>query len=260
MSARTPQARLIGIAAAVLVLLLLGLAATRGTTDRTERVRTALASAGIEDARAERVGSRLVIRGIADSEAERDRAVASAEAAAGSLTISDRLEVGGSASEPVLVAGATLTPAAVAPALSAAQAAPSPPPAPHRTARTPAAPEASTAPAVGSTPCEQATAHTVRIDFLANSGTPSGDMMGRLDRLAKQLQACPSLLVKVRAHTEPGPSVSKDLALSRQRAEAVATHLQRRSVARDRVVPTYAGRGELAQDTALVSLIAGWAP
>jgi succinyl-CoA synthetase beta subunit len=116
-------------------------------------------------------------------------------------------------------------PAAVAPAAPAAPAVAAPAPAPA---------PASPAVVAGKDVCKDKIV-SVSVKFVTNKDEITPESMDELAAVAKQLASCPAIKTQVEGHTDSKGSDEANLKLSQQRADAVASYMTSKGVAKERV-------------------------
>jgi|GEM_PF-4962982 len=267
MSARAPRERLIGIVVSLVLLLLIGWAATHSATSESDRHHdtvAALRSAGIRQARADVSGMEVTVYGVADDRHQREMALREVREVSGVRMVTDRLVVGHDDSEPTLtaaVASADPGPPTLAVTTSAAPApaapAPTTPPAKAAPARTTAP---APAPPVDSTdPCVRlpSSLRGQSVAFDDSSASLRGSGVNTLARFANHLRACPGALLEIRAFADQASDSGANLTLSRQRANVVVGHLSRDGIATHRLVATYRGDRSPGGNEAFLTLHTG---
>ncbi len=74
-----------------------------------------------------------------------------------------------------------------------------------------------------------------QIAFDAGGSQITSDSDGVLDRLVATVQRCPDALIEVGGHTDSGGTPSKNMDLSKSRAQAVVDYLASAGVLRERM-------------------------
>lgn len=274
MSARAPRQRLIGVIVAIVLLLLIGWAATHrsgSVEDRHDDTVAALRTAGVRQARADVEGMEVTVYGVADDRHMREVALREVRAVAGVRMVTDRLVVSADDSEPSLTPAVssaepgppTLAPTATvtdpapvagaAPPASAGRASATTPTTRSSSSRSPAPTDTSGA------PCSQTPGalQGQSLDFVDQSATLAGASINTLAAISRHLSACPDALLEIRAFADHGAGPAANLRLSRQRANVVVGHLSRDGVATHRLVATYRGDRAPGGNRALLTVYPG---
>ena len=259
MPARTTRDRTIGIAVAVVLLLVLGWAATRHADDRAtrdEQTLSALRRSGIESPRADITGMVATVYGLADDADERDGALRAVGRVDGIRDVVDRLTITATPSPapervagdpdkapglsdgPRLAAGTATTARPTSPAQpTTARPAPA---TPRPRARTGSAKPVEVA---RDAPCEAVPSgmNGARVGFDKGTATVSKTGRSTLRSIGEHMVRCPNTVLRVEARATQAASTEANLKLSKLRSQAVSNHLDMHGVAVTRLVATYRG-------------------
>ena len=129
---------------------------------------------------------------------------------------------------PAPAAPVAAAPAAVAPAVPAA------PTSPVVAAPAPAPVVAAPAVVAGQDVCKDKIV-SVSVKFVTNKDEITPESMNELAAVAKQLATCPAIKTQVEGHTDSKGSDESNLKLSQQRADAVASYMTSKGVAKERI-------------------------
>jgi len=266
MSARSRRERTIGLLVSIVMLGLIGWAATHRGGTASEREASALAAleaSGIDHARVRVDGMRVTVLGVARDRAQREDALREVGLVDGIRVITDRLTLGSDAAEPTLT-DVVPTPDAGAPTLRDPEPSAHASPAPARAAPARAATRTAHHTAAASTEAPSEPCATVptplreqSVDFATASATVQGESIHLLATVAHHMRTCPETLLEVRGFADQAESAEANLMLSRQRARAVVGHLAQQGIAADRLVATYRGQQSPGGNQARVTLHPG---
>ncbi len=275
MSARPPRDRLIGVVVSIVLLLLIGWAATHRSgsdTDRETAAIAALRAAGIRQARAKVEGMEVTVYGLAEDRSQREDALRDVRSVQGVRLVTDRIVIGTNDTEPTLtpavavadpgpptlVASSAAAPGLVPQPTASAPAAP-PPPAATSAPRSEVPRTASPSADHATGPCDASPPGLAgqAVTFTHTSATVQGESINVLAAMARHLRECPSTMLEVRAYSTEAGSPEANLTLSRQRAHVVVGHLSRQGIATDRMVATYRGERPPGGNQAFLTLHPG---